>query len=136
MFFPQREQKFINPPITNIPPLYKRIIIFRGRVCGHITPYQVRKVSRASKTRGKPGGRGVMRPTHDGPSLPKLSLTASGKYVNNTLVTVWPVKNRYPPGQHLRTSKRNCYEQTSNKGTICYINDNGARPRSLANRPG
>ena len=42
-FFPQREQNFINPPITNIPPLYKRIIIFRGRVCGHITPYQIRK---------------------------------------------------------------------------------------------
>ena len=29
MFFPN----FINPPITNVPPLYKRIIIFPGDSC-------------------------------------------------------------------------------------------------------
>ena len=52
-------------------PIYHRINIFRGPVYGRITPYQIlMEVSRASKTRKKPGGRDVMRPTHDGPSLP------------------------------------------------------------------
>ena len=63
---------------------------------------------------------------------PRFSLPASGKHVNNTLVTVWSVENKYPPEQHLQASK--LLRITSNKSNSCYINDNGIRLQSLAIR--
>ena len=52
-------------------PIYHRINIFSGDPgVAALRHARSIKISRASKTHGKPGGRDVMRPTHDGPSLP------------------------------------------------------------------
>ena len=79
-------------------PIYHRInIFFRGPVYGRITPYQIHRDFPRIKDARKTWGAWCNAPNTRRSLPPQFSLPASGKYVNNTLVTVWPVKKRHSP---------------------------------------